>query len=336
MSKQVNTRVIGGCIVGTLVLALMAVLVLGSGKWFSHKEKFVLFFTDSISGLGIGAPVDFRGVKIGSVTDIKVDLDKKDLSLLIPVFIEIDPKRLTFAGTRDDLHRLTERYGARTFLQLLIKRGLRAELVMQSAITGRYGIHLNFYRNKPLNLVLAETEYQEIPTIPSRLSEIANTIQKLPLTEIVGKLFSTVDTAKKLINSPDIKGTVLSFQQAAQAGRTLWANVGGEVKPLSKEAKTDVGEARKMFANTSKVGTVLGTSIPPLAAALKQTAKTARLSLQGADGALGEFAQTDSHVRLQFLQTLNEMAFAVRSLRVLSDYLVRHPEVMLRGKSKEK
>ena len=94
MSKQANTKLIGGFVIGAVVLIMAGILLFGSGKLFSHQKKFVLFFEDSVKGLNIGSPVDFRGVNIGTVTDIKIVLNKKDLSLRIPVFIEIEPKRI--------------------------------------------------------------------------------------------------------------------------------------------------------------------------------------------------------------------------------------------------
>ncbi len=92
MSKQANTKLIGGFVIGAVVLVISGILLFGSGKLFSHQKKFVLFFEDSVKGLTVGSPVDFKGVNIGTVTDIKIVLNKRGLALLIPVFIEIEPR----------------------------------------------------------------------------------------------------------------------------------------------------------------------------------------------------------------------------------------------------
>ena len=76
MSKQANTKLIGAFVIGAVVLVISGILLFGSGRLFSHQRKFVLFFEDSVKGLNIGAPVDFRGVNIGTVTDIKVVVAK--------------------------------------------------------------------------------------------------------------------------------------------------------------------------------------------------------------------------------------------------------------------
>ena len=108
MSKQANTKLIGGFVVGAIVLTVAGILLFGSGKFFSHQRKFVLFFEDSVKGLNIGSAVDFRGVNIGKVKDIKVVVAKDDFSLLIPVFIEIDPDRITFESAESKLRQLVE------------------------------------------------------------------------------------------------------------------------------------------------------------------------------------------------------------------------------------
>ncbi len=95
MSKKANTTAIGVFVVGAIVLVVAGIIVFGGGRFFKDTKKFVLFFEGSMQGLGKGAPVAFKGVRVGSVTEIKVILDSRDLSPQIPVFIEIEPDRFT-------------------------------------------------------------------------------------------------------------------------------------------------------------------------------------------------------------------------------------------------
>jgi len=71
MSKKTNKTLIGGFVVGALALAVVAVLIFGGGKFFSEKVKYVLYFESSVKGLNVGAPVIFKGIRIGSVTEIR-------------------------------------------------------------------------------------------------------------------------------------------------------------------------------------------------------------------------------------------------------------------------
>src|SRR5512136_3377298 len=100
MSKQANKTVIGIFVVGAIALVVIAIVVLGSGKFFRKTFKAVCYFEGSVGGLNIGAPVVFRGVKIGSVTDIVLRTNLEKLTFTIPVYIEIEPDRFAITGAR--------------------------------------------------------------------------------------------------------------------------------------------------------------------------------------------------------------------------------------------
>ena len=84
---------------------------------------------------------------------------------------------------------------------------------MQSLVTGQLGIHLDFYPDRPLRLVGAEPSYTEIPTTESGLSALSKTLENIPLAEIADKVEKTLDGIEKLVNSPDLKETLVSFHQ---------------------------------------------------------------------------------------------------------------------------
>ena len=89
-----NQAVIGAFVVGAVVLAVVGVIVFGSGKMFQEVDKYVLYFEGSVKGLNVGAPVTFRGVKIGSVTGISLRANPENLEVRIPVVIEIEKGRI--------------------------------------------------------------------------------------------------------------------------------------------------------------------------------------------------------------------------------------------------
>ncbi|MDA8306437.1 MAG: MlaD family protein [Deltaproteobacteria bacterium] len=336
MSKQPNTKLIGGFVVGALALIVAGLLVFGSGRLFEkHTRRFVLFFSDSLSGLNVGAPVDFRGVRIGRVTDIKVVLDKKTLSPMIPVFIEIDPSKFFFAGNREELNNLMmANNNGMTYLQLLIKRGLRAQLSILSLITGQLGINLDFFPGTAVKLVNAEPGYQEIPTIESPISAIAKTMQKIPLSQISDKLLQTLDATQKVVGSPQLQSALVSLAQTLKQAHTLLVNLNNQVSPLAQDARSNLYQSRKMFTNAAKLTAKLNADIPQVVARLNETLKSAGLTIRGANNALDGFTSDDSPLRLQLLATLNELTSAARSFRILTEYLDAHPEAILRGKQK--
>lgn len=350
MSKQANTTVIGAFVVGAVVLLVAGVLVFGSGRLFSDKAEFVLFFEDSVKGLTVGSPVDFRGVKIGSVVAIKVVLDKKDQSLKIPVYIEIEPNRVALGSIGNDLRTVSREQGLSSITELLIKQGLRAQLEMQSLVTGQLIVHLDFYPDKPVNLVGAEPKYPELPTVRSSLSELSKTVEKLPIGEIANKLMLTIDGLERLVNSSDLKDTMVSIGRTVKSAEEIAKTIEIEVKPIADRLDKTLGEAEKLFRNVDAhvkpiaseatlalkdtrglINNVNG-RVPQLVSTTEDTLIAAGLAMKKAQKAIDGVGGESSGVRFELNKALAELAAAARSIRGLSDYLQNHPEALLQGK----
>ena len=334
MSKQANTKLIGGFVVGAIALIIGGVLLFGSGELLGTKMEYVLFFDDSVKGLNIGAPVDFKGVKVGTVTDIKIVLDDKNLSLRIPVFVQIDPEQISFANTETELERMVEQRGTKTLVSLLINEGLKAQLVMQSLVTGQLGIHLDFHPDKPIRLTGDEPDYTEIPTLESSLSALSKTLENVPVAEIAQKVVKTLDGLEKLVNSPDLSDMIVSLNQAVKDVRTLLQNLDSQVQPLAASAQLSLAEAQKMFGDASQLARNLDTRLPQLLAVLEDASKSAGTTMKGVNKAVDGLTGQNSAVRAELIKALNEFSTAARSFRVLAQYLESHPEALLRGKGK--
>ncbi len=326
MSKGASKTLIGGFVVGAVALLIVAVLIFGSGKIFSQKIRLVLFFEESVSGLSLGAPVVFRGVTIGSVVGVDLWTYPKEMKVLIPVYIEVDPARFKEKGE-----------GERTDMTFKsqIEKGLRAQIKMQSLVTGQLMIYADYFPGKPLRLVKAEPRYPEIPTIPSGTEEIIKALEKIPVHEIAAKATKTLDGIERLINSPETREVVgtlnaalKDFQKAVGEIRTLAKNVDAQVGPLAAETKGTLGDTRNLIKGADK-------EIIPLAAGLKKT-------LDEAGGVLGEarlalkkasdLVSDESVLSAEVLTTLDEMNRTMRSIQLLAEYLKQHPDALLRGK----
>ncbi len=257
MSKGASKTLIGGFVVGGVALLLVAVLLFGSGKLFSKQVKLVLFFEESVSGLSLGAPVVFRGVTIGSVVAVELWNYPKELKVLIPVYIQVDPGRFKVMGEEHQSIDMT--------FKRQIERGLRAQIKMQSLVTGQLMIYADYFPGKPIRLVGAEKRYPEIPTIPSGTEEIMKALEKIPVHEIAMKATKALDGIERLINAPEtrevvgtLNNTLKDFQkvagkvdgaleesrQALKDVRTLVKNVDTQVGPLAAETKGALGDAR--------------------------------------------------------------------------------------------
>ena len=103
MNKKISPTLIGAFVVGAVALIVIAILVFGSGRLFRQSRDFVLYFDNSVNGLRVGAPVKFKGVEVGSVKDIRLQLEQGKLINKIPVIIEIDLGKLTSRGSSRDI-----------------------------------------------------------------------------------------------------------------------------------------------------------------------------------------------------------------------------------------
>jgi paraquat-inducible protein B len=333
MSKQANKTVIGIFVVGAIALAVVAIVVLGSGKFFKQALTAVCYFEGSVGGLNVGAPVVFRGVKIGSVKDVILRADAKTLAFVIPVYIEIEPDKISVVGARP---KLGEHF--KTF----IDRGLRASLEMQSIVTGQMQVGLDFHPDKPAKFAGADTKIPEIPTIPTPMQELAQKIQKLPIEEIFDKLASALDGIDKVVKSPEIPEAIHSVNLALGDVRKLVKNVDGQVGPLASNLNDAVQDIRKLVQNAD--GTVnevrgvvknLDNRIGPLVTSIEKSIQSADATLTLAQKAIEKIegaAGEDSTLVYELNKTLEEFHALARSVRVLADHIERHPESVLWGK----
>lgn len=352
MSKKANTTAIGAFVVGAIVLTAAAIIIFGGGRFFKETNKFVLFFEGSVQGLNRGASVAFKGVKVGSVTEVKVLLDSRDLSLQIPVFIEIEPDRLTeMRGI--ELSQIAEETEGKTIMDYLVEKGLRAQLDIQSLVTGQLFVNLDFFPSKPARYVNVDTGLKEIPTVPSSLEIISKTVEKLPIYELASKANRVLRGIERWVNSPemedimvllaeavrDVRNTMLRVNQRAEPilakleetlgeahgllhdVRTNLKPVVGDVRDLTREAKHVV---QGLDDRANAVASNLGDVLKVVESAVKKADKT----LGGLEGMVGE----ESGVRHEFYGALKELSAAARSIRLLAEYLERHPEALVHGK----
>ncbi|MEN6437974.1 MAG: MlaD family protein [Syntrophobacter sp.] len=346
MSKQPNTTLIGAFVVGAVLLVVAALMIFGGGKFLTEKGKFVLFFEGSVKGLNIGAPVDFKGVRVGSVTNIRLLYDPRDLSAKIPVFIEIEARRMesVIPEVNDD-----KKKGHGEGLGPLVEKGLRAQLASQSFVTGQLYVDLDFRPEKPPRFSNLNLGVPEIPTIPSTFEEIAKTIETIPINELAQKVQSAMDGIDRLVNSPDLHASTVALRETLEEAKVLMKNsnkqieqVAAETKklvsslekqvvPVTSEFRETMKETRLMVQNFSK-------NIGPIASSLVATLNVAQASLKQAENTIGSvdgLIGEKSGLKFVLNDTMEELSSAARSIREMTDYLERHPESLIRGKKSE-
>jgi paraquat-inducible protein B len=314
MAKQANRMMIGGFVVLAVILMAASLVVFGSGKFFKQTVKCVMYFDGSVKGLSVGAPVLFQGVQIGSVVSIVLEVDPTKLQLQIPVVIEYEPDKFHVAGGARNVHR-----DPRKTIPKLIERGLRAQLGMQSFITGQLDIEIGFYPDKgvcyaPAQFDKVYKDYIVIPTCPSTTQKLADALEKLDLKELEKHLESAMDGIAKLANNPDLPASIRGLKDTLQDASKLVTRVERQVDPLADDVKKVVKDIGKLTRGAdAQVGAV--------ATGLDKTMSAAR-------GVISE----DSPLLVELQNTLKEISATSRSFRQLADYLEQHPETIIRGK----
>lgn len=331
MSAPVNKTVLGAFVLGALALAVAAVVALGSGLLFTPKYECIMFFENSVSGLEVGAPVVFRGVPIGSVKEISIDADLAHLHFYIPVVVEILGGKVKLSvpnsqGTDESLME-ARRENEDNLLKNLIDKGLRAQLITQSFVTGQLAVSLDLMPDTPVRLV-GKSSLPEIPTVPSTFEKLTQTLKHLPLEELVTQLIEAVTGIKNLVNSPELTKLPGKIDTVLNNGSEMLNELRGKIDPLAER----IDQAAQSFTDLAKH---LDHRTEGLTSSADKTLLTLDATLKEGKAAIAKFQKvvnSDSPTITDLNRALAEVAGAARSLRELADYLERHPEALLQGK----
>ncbi len=236
-----------------------------------NPQTYELIFKDSVRGLAPGAPVEFRGIPVGEVEDVRAQVDFKTFEFSVPVIIHVDAQRLgvQILDLKPGESLETMR---RKMIDSLVAHGVRAQLKTGNLLTGAVYVSLDFYPGAPPATVDWSQKPVQLPTTP-------------------GQLEATEATVENIIEKLD----KVPFQE-------------------------------------------IGDSLHKAITELDKTLVTMQGTLASASGTLENthnLTEPNSAQVQQFSSTLQEVSRAARSLRVLADYLERHPEALVRGKKGE-
>lgn len=325
MSEQASKTAIGGFVVGALALMVIGVMIFGSGKFMEKTNKYILYFDGSVKGLNVGSSVAFRGVNIGSVVDVALRMYPKTMTSQIPVIIEVEPDRVQIAEGED-------RGDPARNIQGLIERGMRAQLISESLVTGMLMIELDYHPDTPVRLVGEDKRYPEIPTIQSTVSEVTQKVLKLPIEELFSKLVEAVDAIRKVAGDPEITRAIHSLKLGLDDTRILINGLNAQipsVESMVAEVTTTVKDYDKLAQDIDKY-------VDPLGSDLGEAVKAATSALTQAESTVKNIDENivskDSPMHREVQSALKELSAAARAIRVWADYLERHPEALIRGK----
>jgi paraquat-inducible protein B len=320
MKRRANARLVGLFVIGAVVLAIAAVAVLGSGRLFHQTQGFILVFRGNVNGLRVGAPVKMKGVAIGSVTDIQLRLQfgpqgeasNDNGRIEIPVLIQIDQSRIVSRGEN------ARRSNVAEGLRSAIGQGLRAQLAMESFVTGILYIDLDIHPGAPEHYELPRnSKPPEIPTLKTTFEEaqsaaakIISQLDKIQLDQLINTANHTLGAIGDLARSPALQSAFVSLNGTAVSLRDTAISI----RELTEHVDRQVG---------------------PMAANMQKGAHDIDLAVQKAEAALDHIQTTlepDSPLVYRADEALQNVSAAARSLRELGDYLQRNPSAIVRGR----
>lgn len=264
---------------------------------YSKKIKFILFFNSSVRGLNRGAPVEFKGIKVGSVVDVRLEFDAQQTSFRIPVLIELEPQRIVSRGGEVETSYAT--------LEKLVEKGLRARLQTGSLITSQLFVELDMHPDTAIVLSQEDTPYPELPTLYStNFADITQSAEAflaklngVEIDKLTAALLETINAANTLMAAPELEASIKEIPDSMQALKNI----------LQKVDSADIG----------KVITTGQQALSQLESTLNKTEK---------------LLEPNSPMQYNLIKLTDELEDMARSVRSLLDTLERQPQSLIFGK----
>ena len=270
---------------------------------FTEKVRFVMFFEDSVRGLTVGAPVEFKGIKVGSVIGVRLEYEERTGAFRIPVVVELEPERILDRGER-------MKKAPRDAFQSLVKRGLRARLQTGSLLTGQLFIDLDMQPKTPIRLVGAGRTEPELPTVMGNLEQmttqmkgIVDKLDKVDIVAIGSELQSTLKGTAAIANSPNLDKTIADLAASLSSLRGILRKVDDRAEPITANLEQALAAARDALEKS-------------------------KATMAAVEGVLSpESPMHDNAARLA-----QELSSTAKSLRSLVEMLERSPQSLLFGR----
>ena len=240
---------------------------------YTKKMIFVLYFEGSVRGLKTGAPVELKGIKVGSVININLEFNSQNSTFRIPVLIELEPERII---NRQE-HGSGEILSPYDIINDLIDAGLRARLQTGSLLTGKLFVELDMHPEIPINLVNAMDTYPELPTIPASMKELTASVK------------SILGNVEKLLEKPELKDAVHYLTSSLSSLKSIMDKLDHSVDPLTDNLDKTIGAGRHTLEKLQDTLTLFNQMLMPdspmqyninqLTGELSETARSIRFLL---------------------------------------------------------
>ncbi|NHO31069.1 MlaD family protein [Acetobacter fallax] len=316
---------VGSFVVGGVALGLGALIFFGNVSLFSKNRHAVIVFQNSVSGLSVGAPVTFRGVRVGSVDSVTLRYDPATRHAYIPVDISLDPKQVHVMKSPGFPSRNLD-------LRETVAHGLRAEQNMQSFVTGTVNINLDFYPGSPAEFHPHVSDLPEIPTHESAIQKIKDSLQDLPLKELSDNANEAVLSIREVARNldSDLPPLVASLRQSSQDSQETLKAATRAINDLQGKLDTTLLNMDKLMRTSNAQLEARGTDLHQTLTSATKATDQARKTLESVQGMLSPRSSDRDNLD----SALRDIAAAAASLRGFASDVERNPQLLLMGRKR--
>jgi paraquat-inducible protein B len=314
--------VVGAFIIGAFGLTVFLILFFGGTHWFSGGSRVVVFFHESIAGLDTGAPVTLRGAPIGLVKSITIRLSPDAITARIPVVLELQADKVTWEDNK--------RAGGVVDFKRLVEAGLRAQLALQSFITGQLRVDLDVRPETPVELVGRDEGLPEIPTIESDLGHFREEVTKLKLKELTEAGQRALSAVERLADHFDdeVGPLSVSVHTTLDAATNTLKDVDEAVRRVQAEASTALHDADLLLVDAHRQVDNRGGELSRALISADRAVNQAEIFLRS----LNSLAEPRAQFRGNLEAAVRDLAATASSLRSFAETVERNPNSLLLGR----
>ena len=277
---------------------------------FLKRLTCVLYFDGSVRGLAPDAPVEFKGIRVGRVKEIRLAFNREKGIFQIPVLVELEPER--FLSDADP-----QTPDLREELDHLIHLGLRARLQTGSLLTGQLFVALDMHPEAPVRLQGGNLAYPELPTLPAQMAQMVASVETIlgkmeamDFDRISSELLGVITGARKVVNQagkvvgkPEMQAAVTDFTQSLSTLRQILQKVDQRVEPIAVNLENAIRAGHMALEKTRTTMTLLDQALDP-----------------------------GAPLQFNLIELSGELSETARSIRALVDMLERDPDSLIFGK----